>query len=127
MASELAIPRLTLYSCSKAFLNRLAISLEAEERFDGNTDISFMYFGVGSVVTNALTKPVTFMCPSSEVFSKALVGSLGCGRQEVIPYIGHTILYGLSRLLPRWLQAMIIAKEMKMFLEATKKKRKEDL
>jgi 17beta-estradiol 17-dehydrogenase / very-long-chain 3-oxoacyl-CoA reductase len=124
-AAELAIPRLAMYSCSKAFINRLTLSLHAEERFDGHTNISFMYFEVGTVVTNIWTPSVSFTCPSSEVFSKALVGCLGCGRQEVIPYIGHTVGAGFNKLIPKWLQTIVLAIRMKKITEELDKQRKD--
>jgi 17beta-estradiol 17-dehydrogenase / very-long-chain 3-oxoacyl-CoA reductase len=122
-AGELAIPRLAVYSGSKAFINRLTLSLHAEECFDGHTNISFMYFGVGTVSTNSVPSSVDFTCPSSEVFSKALVGCFGCGRQEVVPYIGHTISIGFINSLPRWLQAIVLSSTIKKIIEELNKQR----
>jgi 17beta-estradiol 17-dehydrogenase / very-long-chain 3-oxoacyl-CoA reductase len=103
-SDETAMPRIPLYTASKAYIRQLAPSLHADERFDIHDEeaISFMHIHLGTVRSNMIVAPVNFWRPSSETFARKLVGTFGCGRQYVVPYIGHAIALKMHRTWPKW-------------------------
>lgn len=118
-SDETAMPRIPLYTASKTYIRRLAPSLHADERFDtpDKNAISFMLVHLGSVRSGLIVAPVNFWRPSSEVFAKKLVGTFGCGRQYVVPYIGHAIALKMHRTWPRWYVDGRIQKSVRAHLE----------
>ena len=93
-----------LYITSKNYIRKLAPSLHADERFDTPDEkaISFVLIHLGTVPSVLIVAPVNFWRPSSELFAKKLVGTFGCGRQYVVPYVGHAIALKMHRTLPKW-------------------------
>ena len=113
------MPRIPLYTASKAYIRQLAPSLHADERFEFPDDkaVSFMHVHVGPVRSNMIIAPVNFWRPSSEAFAKKLVGTFGCGRQYVVPYIGHAIALKMHRTWPKWYVKRTIQKSVLAHLE----------
>ena len=109
-ADEMAIAKLTVYSAAKHFNRRVALGLHADERFDTPDDkaISFMYVRVGEVNSQSDREPPNFVRASSELFAKKLVGTFGCGRQLVIPYVGHYAVEFVFAALPEILVTKIL-------------------
>ena len=103
-SDEPRTPRMPLYIASKNYTRKLAPSLHADERFDTPDEkaISFMLIHLGTVRSALIVAPVNFWRPSSELFAKKLVGTFGCGRQYVVPYVGHAIALKMHRTLPKW-------------------------
>ena len=103
-SDETAMPRIPLYTASKAYIRKLAPSLHADERFHVHDKraISFMHVHAGPVRSSLVVAPVNFWRPSSETFARKLVGTFGCGRQYVVPYIGHAIALKMHRNWPKW-------------------------
>jgi len=106
-SDESAMARIPLYISSKTYVRQLAHSLHADERFDITDEdddraISFMHIHLGPVRSNLVVAPVNFWRPSSETFARKLVGTFGCGRQYVVPYIGHAIAIKMHRTWPKW-------------------------
>lgn len=101
-ADETPMARITLYSATKHFSRRVALGLHADERFDTPDDkaISFMYVRVGPVNSQLDREPPSFVRASSELFAEKLVGTFGCGRQVVIPYVGHYVIELVFTALP---------------------------
>lgn len=113
-SDETAMPRIPLYTASKMYIRHLVPSLHADEQFDipdchdddgcGNNagPIEFMLVHFGTVRSGSIVAPVNFWRPSSELFAKKLVGTLGCRRQYVVPYIGHAVALKMHRVWPKW-------------------------
>jgi len=110
-SDETPMPRIPLYTASKTFIRKLVPSLHADERFDGHDDdegddraanIEFMLVHLGSVRSGLILAPVNLWRPTSESFAKKLVGTFGCGRQYVVPYIGHAVALKMHRAWPKW-------------------------
>ena len=122
-SDEKAMPRIPLYTASKAYIRQLAPSLHADERFDipdGYGDdraIEFMLVHLGTVRSGLIIAPVNFWRPSSEAFAKKLVGTFGCGRQYVIPYIGHAVALKMHRSWPKWYVERAMLKSTRAHLE----------
>jgi 17beta-estradiol 17-dehydrogenase / very-long-chain 3-oxoacyl-CoA reductase len=118
-SDETAMARIPLYTASKAFIRQLAPSLHADERFDTADDraVSFMHVHLGAVRSGAIVAPVNFWRPSSEVFAKKLVGTFGCGRQYVVPYVGHAVALKMLRTWPKWYVKRGIQKGARAHLE----------
>ena len=93
-----------LHITSKNYIRKLAPSLHADERFDTPDEkaISFVLIHLGTVRSVLIVTPVNFWRPSSELFAKKLVGTFGCGRQYVVPYVGHAITLKMHRTLLKW-------------------------
>ncbi|KAF9648819.1 NAD(P)-binding protein [Thelephora ganbajun] len=121
-SDEMAMPRIPLYIASKAYIRKLAPSLHADERFDipdGRVDgaIDFMHVHLGTVRSGLIVAPVNFWRPSSDVFAKKLIGTFGCGRQYVIPYVGHAVMLKMHRTWPKWYVDRGIQKSVRAHLE----------
>ena len=112
-SDETAMPRIPLYTASKAYIRQLVPSLHADERFeidpnhyrdhhDDDGAIEFVLVHLGSVRSGLIVAPVNFWRPSSEGFAKKLVGTFGCGRRYVVPHFGHAIMIKMHRTWPEW-------------------------
>jgi 17beta-estradiol 17-dehydrogenase / very-long-chain 3-oxoacyl-CoA reductase len=126
-AAELALPRLPLYTASKAFLQRLPSSLNADERFiRGESNIEFMYVHTGTVQSNTITGPANFFRPTSDEYATYIVKAFGSGRVEVVPYVIHRIGLAIIRNLPGFLQRVELKEEAKALLSMGAKKPKNE-
>lgn len=110
-ADETPMAKIILYSASKHFIRRVVLGLHADERFDTPDDkaVSFMYANLGLVSSQLIREPPSFVRPSSKLFAEKLVGTFGCGRQIVIPYVGHHIMKLPFTLLPEFLVARMLS------------------
>jgi len=118
LGAILSTPRVPVYSAAKAFISRLSQCLHADERFDsGDSGLSFMTAMVGEVRTQIHTAPVSWTCPSADVFAKTVVNAFGCGKQVVTPYIGHAVGSKLASYLPESIMASILRTEMVKHIE----------
>jgi 17beta-estradiol 17-dehydrogenase / very-long-chain 3-oxoacyl-CoA reductase len=126
-SAELAIPRITLYTASKAFIKRLPSSLRADERFiAGESNIEFMYVHTGTVQSNNIIASTNFARPTSDEYATHIVKALGSGRVEVVPYVGHQIGLMFIRALPELLLQRFLKEEAKgLFSIGSKKSKKE--
>ena len=125
-SAEFAIPRIPLYTASKAFVQRLPSSLLADERFiPGQSNIEFMYLHTGTVQSNTITMPANFGRPTSDEYATHVVKALGSGRVEVVPYVGHRIGLAIVRSLPDFILRYMFKQETKgLFdMEASKSKK----
>jgi short-subunit dehydrogenase len=93
-ADEMPMARLVLYSAAKYFDRRVALGLHADERFNTPDEkaISFMYVGIATVSSGLYRGSTNLFRPSSKLFAEKLVGTFGCGRQVVVPYVGHYLI-----------------------------------
>ncbi|KAF9653897.1 NAD(P)-binding protein [Thelephora ganbajun] len=126
-SAEFAIPRIPLYTASKAFVHRLPSSLSADERFiAGQSNIEFMYLHTGSVQSNTITEPADFSRPTSDDYAAHIVKAFGSGREEVVPYIGHRIGLTIIHSLPSFiLRGALKGEANKLFIMEAKKSKKE--
>lgn len=125
-ADETPMARIALYSATKHFDRRVALCFHADERFDTPDDkaISFMYVGLATVTSQLTRQPASFACPSSKVFAEKLVGTFGCGRQVVIPYVGHYVARAVFTTLPEFLLTKTLHKSAHEHVEKTIKQSK---
>ena len=126
-SAEFAIPRIPLYTASKAFIQRLPSSLRADERFiAGESSIEFMYLHTGTVQSNTIIASANFARPTSDEYATHIVKALGSGRVEVVPYVGHQIGLTVIRSLPGFLLRRVLKEEAKgLFSMGAKKSKKE--
>jgi 17beta-estradiol 17-dehydrogenase / very-long-chain 3-oxoacyl-CoA reductase len=99
-AGELPPPRLALYAASKRFVDFLTRGLSMDERYFTPTNVRFMYLIVGQVATNAMKRSVSFMCPDSETFARAVVDRIGCNSRRIAPYVNHAVSQWAAEVLP---------------------------
>ena len=120
------MPRIVLYSATKHFDRRVAFGLHADERFDTPDDkaISFMYVHLGQVNSQLDREPPSFVRASSEHFAEKLVGTFGCGRQMVVPYVGHYLMRLIFTNLPDFLVAKTLRDSARDLLEKAVKESK---
>lgn len=125
-ADETPMARIALYSATKHFDRRVALGLHADERFDTPDDkaISFMYVGLGPVCTQMDREPPSFVRASSEVFAEKLVGTFGCGRQVVVPYVGHYVVRLFFTSLPEFLVTKMLHDSARKHVEMAIKESK---
>jgi len=90
-SAEIRCPRLSTYASSKAFLKQLNRSLNSDEKYWTPSNVSFMYWGVGAVVSNGLRGTPSFFTPAATTFAKSVIARIGCGEETVIPYFPHAI------------------------------------
>jgi short-subunit dehydrogenase len=126
-SDETPMARIVLYSATKHFDRRVALGLHADERFDTPDDkaISFMYVGLATVSSNLYREPSNLFRPSSKLFAEKLVGTFGCGRQMVVPYVGHYLMkLVFTGLFPEFLVTKMLHKSAHDLVEKTIKESK---
>jgi len=122
-SAEFAVPRVPLYSATKAFVQRLPSSLSADEKFiPGESNVEFMYLHTGSVQSNTIVEPADFSRPTSDDYAAYIVKTFGSGRVDVVPYVGHKIGLTLLRRFPSFILRNILKEEAnKLFTMETRK------
>ena len=125
-SDETSMARITLYSATKHFDRRVAFGLHADERFDTPDDkaISFMYVHLALVQSQMNPESPNLIRPSAEYFARKLVGTFGCGRQIVVPYVGHHLLKLVITSLPESVIAMMMHNATREQLEKGAKRSK---
>ena len=118
-ADETAMARIVLYSATKHFDRRVALGLHADERYDTPDDkaISFMYIHLGPVHSQMDREPPNFFRASAEHFAEKLVGTFGCGRQVVVPYIGHYAMKLIFTSIPEFVATMMMSNSARTVVE----------
>jgi short-subunit dehydrogenase len=125
-ADETPMPKIILYSATKHFDRRVAFGLHADERFDTPDDkaISFMYVHLGPVKSQLDRGPPSFVRASSGHFAEKLVGTFGCGRQIVVPYVGHYLVRLFFVSLPEFLVTNMLRESARELMEKAVKESK---
>lgn len=125
-SDETSMARIALYSASKRFDRGVVFGLQADERFDTPDDkaISFMYIHLALVQTQMNPESPNLVRPSAEAFARKLVGTFGCGRQIVVPYVGHYLLKLVMTSLPEFILAPMMHNATREYLEKGAKKSK---
>ena len=119
------MPLTPLYAASKAFIRHLPSCLSADEKFAaGKSNIEFMYVHTGAVQSNTVTAPANLLRPTSDEYAAHIVKTLGSGRVEVVPYIGHRIELAILRGLPTFLLKRVSKEEAKRLLSMKAKRSK---
>ena len=128
-SAEFAVPRIPVYTATKAFVQRLPSSLSADEKFiPGESNVEFMNLHTGSVQSNTIAEPADFSRPTSDDYAAYIVKTFGSGRMDVVPYIGHMIGLTLLRNFPGFILRNILKEEAKklFIMEARKTKELEN-
>jgi len=125
-SDETPMAKIILYSATKHFDRRVVFGLHADERFDTPNDkaISFMYVHLGPVNSQLDREPPNLVRASSEFFAEKLVGTFGCGRQMVVPYIGHYLMWLVVMRLPEFLVTKMLRDSARDFVEKAVKESK---
>ena len=125
-SDETSMPKAVLYSAAKHFDRRVALCLHADERYDTPDDkaISFMYVHTGPVHSQLDREPPNLIRASSEQFAEKLVGTFGCGRQVVIPYLGHYVVLLIFTSIPEFIVAKLVRKSAHDLVEKVVKQSK---
>ncbi|KEF59337.1 uncharacterized protein A1O9_04181 [Exophiala aquamarina CBS 119918] len=109
-ASVFPPPYLALYSGSKAFNQAWSEGLAREMEAEG-LDIEVMAIMLARV-RSAINRGREFdniTVPTSQVFARAALNKVGCGRLVVVPYWAHELLIAAVKVLPGWLTSKMIA------------------
>ena len=119
-AGESRLPRLIPYGATKAFLKQMSGALASDERFrNPRNNVTTMYVIVGSVASGSHKISPTFFSPSSEVYAKALVDKIGCGKRVISPYLPHALQMFFVRSMPESIVNMVemqsMEEELKMY------------
>jgi hypothetical protein len=72
-----------------------------------------MVVETGAVNSGTMHQPVSLLCPTSDNYAKLVVDSLGCGKQVVIPHLGHAVSAGFTDYLPEEMFASMLRSETK--------------
>lgn len=109
-------PYVAPYSGGKAFLMSMSKSLDLELRTEKKS-VEVLAVPVGKVTnTGSNSKdPVDFFTPDARTMARAALGRVGCGKAEVIGYIGHAVQQFVSDLLPDWVRESVMVAVMKGF------------
>ncbi|CAL1715796.1 unnamed protein product [Somion occarium] len=121
-SADIAIPRLYTYAPSKAFLHRLACCLNSDEQFWTPSNVRFVYWNVGTVVTNSLRETPGLFYPLAAKFAKSAVARIGCGKERVTPYAPHAFQQFFVGLLPESFLLKYAADTMKKLIEGFEKR-----
>ena len=121
------MPKAILYSATKHFIRRVSLCLHADERYDTPDDkaISFMYVHLGPVNSQMDRDPPSLIRADTAQFAEKLVGTFGCGRQMVIPYLGHHLLQLFFTSVPEFLSVKILRQSAHDLVEKAVKQSKE--
>ncbi|KAI4126901.1 MAG: hypothetical protein LQ347_004806 [Umbilicaria vellea] len=114
VAAVLSTPYLTLYSASKAYNISFSRNLSAEFKAEGK-DIEDLGIIVGETITpgGRPGRSVGIMRPSPRTLAKAALQKVGCGRENVPGYSVHALQVSGLSLLPEFLTAFLVAKQMR--------------
>ena len=125
-SDETSMPKVVLYSAAKHFNRRVALCLHEDERYDIANDkaISFMYIQVGPVHSNLDREPPSFIRARADQFAEKLVGTFGCGRQLVIPYLGHYVVQLVFTSIPDFLVTKMVHQSAHNLVEKAAKESK---
>lgn len=77
---------------------------------------------VGQVQSNVMKKSVNPIRPSSEVFGRAVVNRMACGRLEVAPYPLHAVSQWFAMALGETVGEWLVAQTMKQLFNLGNKK-----
>ena len=106
LVGVIAIPYLSIYAGTKAYLYTWSTSLSRELAIE-NIPIEVLSLVVGRVTdTGTLNEPSSIFIPSNDTVARATLGRVGCGSVVVAPYWGHGIEWEFMGALPLWLQGL---------------------
>ena len=111
------VPYVVPYGGSKAFNMSASTSLEVELRVEGKR-IEVLALLVGKVTGVGHSQdPVTFFTPGARTMARAALGRVGCGRAEVVGYVGHAMQKFVFDALPMWARESVLVPVMKGYKE----------
>jgi 17beta-estradiol 17-dehydrogenase / very-long-chain 3-oxoacyl-CoA reductase len=106
------LPLVAPYGSSKSYLRTLSESL-AQEMIITNRDIEVLHVGLGTVTgVSGIWTPPSFFVPHATTMAREILGRVGCGRVNVVPYWPQAAQIAGTMLLPRWMKGMIFRKVM---------------
>jgi 17beta-estradiol 17-dehydrogenase / very-long-chain 3-oxoacyl-CoA reductase len=76
-----------------------------------------MVTDTAAVHSNTMHQPVSWISPTADDYAKAVLNSLGCGKQFVIPHFGHAVSGALVNYLPEGRLASLLRSEMKKVVD----------
>lgn len=124
MAGVMGLPYTTLYSGTKAFNLNWSYALAREVQMQGY-DIEVLGLLVGQVTGTVTFKdPASFTMPSATTFVASALDRVGCGKLEVTPYWGHSLMLGVLRSLPEGVATLIMKPMIRKVIEEDRKKKK---
>ncbi len=121
--ADSGVPYATVYGGSKAFNMAMSSSLAVEVKTE-RKNIEVLAIPVGRVTDVAHSKePSSFFTPTARTMARACVDRVGCGRQVVVGYIGHTMQKFVIDLLPSIVFEMLVVPTMKERKEQEERKK----
>lgn len=110
-------PYVVPYSGGKAFLMSMSKSLDLELRTE-NRSVEVLAVPEEGKVTNTESNSkdtVTFFTPDGRTMARAALGRVGCGKAEVVGYVGHAMQQFVFDLLPDWARESVMVSVMEGF------------
>ena len=111
------VPYAVPYGGAKAFNMSMSASLEVELRVEGK-QIEVLAVPVGKVTDVSHRRDaVSFFTPSARTMARAALGRVGCGRGEVVGYVGHAVQKFVFDALPNWARESVLVPVMRGYKE----------
>jgi len=109
------VPYAVPYGGAKAFNMSMSACLEVELRIEGK-QIEVLAIPVGGVTeVSHRGDPATFFTPGARTMARAALGRVGCGRVEVVGYVGHAVQKFVADVLPKGVRESRIVPLMKRY------------
>jgi len=123
--SNVAIPYLTTYSGTKAFIRQFSKTLRLELVATGHEEVEVMSVVAAKVQSGGMKTETGWAVPSSRDFARATLHKVGRGRAEITPWWGQSVQLWVMGLLPDWIREkslVDIGKQEKRAMEEVWKK-----
>lgn len=112
------VPYAVPYGGSKAFNMAMSASLEVEMRVEGKVDVEVLAVQVGAVTGVSHRRDGEgWFTPGAGTMARAALGRVGCGRVEVVGYVGHAVQKFWGDALPRWARESVLVPLMVRYKE----------
>ncbi|KAK4442937.1 putative short chain dehydrogenase protein [Podospora aff. communis PSN243] len=106
------LPLVAPYGSSKSYLRTLSEAL-AQEMIITKRDIEVLHVGLGTVTgVSGIWTPPSFFVPHATTMAREILGRVGCGRVDVVPYWPQALQIAGTVVLPRWVKGMVFRKVM---------------
>lgn len=112
------VPYAVPYGGAKAFNVSMSASLEVEMRVEGKLGVEVLAVQVGAVTgVSHRGDAATVFTPGAGTMARAALGRVGCGRAEVVGYVGHAVQKFVADALPRWARESVLVPVMVRYKE----------
>lgn len=114
-ATQIAVPKLALYSGAKGYLEHY-VKILNEEMYTKKYDIEVKALVTGTVVTatsGRTEKDRSFAMPLTKEFVVSAINKIGWDDAVITPWLGHQVQHSFMHAMPRWLVRIMIGSMLK--------------